>query len=131
MGSPVWRRGGPVYDGSMTDLRQREAVERERQRHQLEEFLVDATRDSERMRALLAELEAGDPAAWSRVQNIAHNLGARALALKLGLLNACARELERLTDERQDGAPLDGFFMQCVGAAIETIALEIAALKRA
>jgi hypothetical protein len=115
----------------MTDLREREAVERERRRHQLEEFLVDATRDSERMRALLAELEAGDPAAWSRVQNIAHNLGARALALKLGLLNACARELERLTDERQDGAPLDGFFMQCVGAAIETIALEIAALKRA
>lgn len=126
----VWGTSGASYHGSMVDRREREAAERERQRHQLGEFLADATRDVERMRGLLAELEAGDPAAWSRVQNLAHNLGARSLALKLGVMHACARELERLTDERQDGAPLDDFFVQCVGSAIETLALEVAALRR-
>jgi hypothetical protein len=115
----------------MTDLRERETVERERQRHQLEEFLGDATRDVGRMRGLVAELEAGDPAAWARVQNLAHNLAARAQALRLGVMTAAARELERFADEHQNGAPLDDFFVQCVGSAIETLALEIAALKRA
>lgn len=115
----------------MTDPRERETVERERQQQQLEEFLGDATRDVERMRALVPELEADDAAAWARVQNMAHNLGARSQALKLGIMNACARELEQLTDEHQNGAPLDGFFMQCVASAIETLAIEIASLRRA
>ena len=115
----------------MTDPRGRETAERERQLQQLDEFLGDATRDVERMRALVADLERGDAAAWTRVQTIAHNLGARSLALKLGVMNACARELEQLTDERQNGAPLDNFFMQCVSGAVETLALEIATLRRA
>ena len=114
----------------MTDLRERDTVERERQRHQLDEFLADASRDVERMRGLVAELEAGDPAAWSRVQNLSHNLGARSQALKLGVMNAAARELERFADERERGATLDDFFVQCVNSAIETLALEIASLKR-
>jgi hypothetical protein len=115
----------------MTDRRERETVEHERHRQQLDEFLGDATRDVERMRALVGELERGDDAAWERVQTIAHNLGARSLALELGVMNACARELEQLTDERQRGVPLDRFFMQCVASAIETLALEIAVLRRA
>jgi hypothetical protein len=114
----------------MTDPRNRETQDSERHRHQLEEFLTDATRDVERMRGLVAELEAGDPAAWSRVQNLAHNLGARSQALKLGVMNAAARELEGFTNERQAGAPLDDFFVQCVISAIETLALEIASLRR-
>ena len=114
----------------MTGAREREAVERERRRNQLDEFVADATRDVERMRGLMAELEAGDPAAWARVQNLAHNVAARSLALKLGVMNACARELERFTDERQKGVPLDDFFVQCVHSAIETLALELAALRR-
>ena len=125
----MWETGpeGP----RMTGPRGREAAEKERQRQMLDEFLSDATRDVERMRALIAELEAGDGTAWGRVQNTAHNLAARAMALKLGVLNACARELEQLTNERLNGAPLDKFFMQCVASAIETLALEIAALKQA
>lgn len=113
------------------DLRERESAERERHRQQVDEFLHDARRDVERMRVLLPELEAGDTAAWARVQNLAHNLAARSLALKLGVMNACARELVQLTDEQQNGAPLDDFFRQCVGSAIETLALEIDGLRRA
>jgi hypothetical protein len=115
----------------MTDPRGREPLELARQRQHLDEFLADATRDVERMRALVVQLEAGDPTAWARVQNTAHNLGARSRTLKLDVMSACARELEQLTDERQDGAALDGFFLQCVTSAIETLALEIAALRRA
>jgi hypothetical protein len=115
----------------MTDLRGREAAEKERQRQMLDEFLGDATRDLERMRGLIPALEAGDATAWGRVQNTAHNLAARAMALKLGVLNECARELEQFTNEHQNGAPRDKFFMQCVGSAIETLALEIGTLKQA
>jgi len=114
----------------MTDPRERETVEREQQQQQLEEFLSDAARDVERMRARVPELDAGNAAAWAHVQNMAHNLGARSQALKLGVMNACARELEQLTVERQNGAPLDGFFLQCVASAIETLAIEIASLRR-
>ena len=115
----------------MTDPRGREPAERERQQQQLDEFLGDATRDVERMRGLLNSLEAGDAAAWARVQNLAHNIGARSHALKLGVMNACARELEQLTDDHENGAPLDAFFCQCVASAIETLALEIETLRRA
>jgi hypothetical protein len=113
----------------MTDLRGREAAERERHRQLLDEFLDDATRDVERMRGLVAELESGDAVAWTRVQNTSHNLAARSLALKLAVMNACARELEQLTNEHHDGAPLDKFFLQCVASAIETLAIEIGTLK--
>lgn len=109
---------------------EREIAERERHRQLLEEFLEDATRDVEKMRALLMELEGGADHAWSRVQTMSHNLVARATHLKLGILASCALELEKFTEERQAGAPIDDFFMQCVGGAIETLALEIASLRR-
>jgi hypothetical protein len=82
------------------------------------------------MRGLAVRLEAGDAAAWGEIQILAHNIAARALTLKLGLLNACARELENLADEKLAGAAVDAFFMQCMSSGIETIALEIEALKR-
>jgi len=115
----------------VTDPRDRDLAERERQRQLLNEFLGDATRDVERMRALLVELEGGQAAAWTRVSFVAHNIAARATNLKLLVLAACARELEQLAEERQAGAPLDKFFMQCVASAIETLGLEIASLRRA
>ena len=114
----------------MSDPRERENSERVARERQLREFLDDATRDLQRTRGLAARLEANDAAAWGEVQNLAHNIAARALTLKLGLLNACARELENLADENLAGTPADAFFMQCTSSAIETIALEIEALKR-
>ena len=115
----------------MADLRERETVERERHRLQVDEFLGDARQDVARMRGMLPDLEADDAAAWTRLQNLAHNLNARSQILRLGILNACARELQQLVEQRQSGASADGFFMQCVNSAIETLALEIEALKRA
>jgi hypothetical protein len=113
------------------DPRGQEAAENARQRQLVQEFLVDTTRDVERMRGLIVQLEAGEKTAWAQVQNLAHNVAARALALKLVVLNSCARELEQLADEHLKGAPLDKVLMQCVGSAIETVALEIEQLRRA
>lgn len=115
----------------VNDLRDRDSGERERTRQLLDEFLSDATLDVDSMRTSLAALEAGDGATWTRVQTLAHNLGARAHALNLRVLIACSRELELLTEDRLAGAPIDGFFMQCVASAIETLELEIASLTRA
>ena len=115
----------------MADLRDRETVERERHRLQVDEFLGDARQDVVRMRGMMPDLEADDAAAWTRLQNLAHNLNARSQILKLGVLNACARELQQLLAERHSGGALDAFFFQCLGSAIETLALEIDVLKRA
>jgi hypothetical protein len=112
----------------VTGPHERETVERERQ--QLDGFLGDATRDVERMNALLPQLEAGDGAAWALAENVAHNLAARSSTLKLGVMQACARELVQLVDERRAGAPLDAFFRQCVASAVDALALEIATLRR-
>src|SRR4051812_22608455 len=105
----------------MTDPRDRETAERERRARMLDEFLQDATRDVEHMRISLPELEAGDEAAWNRARNAAHNLAARATVLKLAVLLGCLRELQLLTAERLNGAPIDDFFMQCASSAIETL----------
>jgi hypothetical protein len=115
----------------MSDPRERESAERAARERQVREFLDDATRDLQRMRGLGARLESGDHAAWGEVQNLAHNVAARAAVLKLGLLDVCARELENLADEHLAGAPLDAFALQCLASAFETVALEIEALKRA
>ena len=114
----------------MSDPRERETPERAARERNVREFLDDATRDLQRMRAVAAQLETGDAAAWSEVRTLAHNLAARAMALKLGVLGSCARELEGLADERIAGAPLDAFFVQCTSSALETVALEIETLKR-
>lgn len=114
----------------MSDSRERENGDRVARERLVREFLDDATRDLQRMRGLAVRLEANYAVAWGEVQNLAHNIAARAATLKFGLLNACARELENLADENLAGAPVDAFFMQCSSSAIETIALEIDALKR-
>jgi hypothetical protein len=114
----------------MSDPRERETAERAARERIVREFLEDATRDLQRMRGLTARLEAADAIAWTELGNLAHNLAARAAALKLGVLNACARELENLADEHLAGAALDAFFIQCVASGLETIALEIEGQKR-
>jgi hypothetical protein len=108
----------------------REFLEHERHRQLLDEFLSDAAQDIEGMRLLIPRLESGDEAAWTRARNVAHNLGARAIALKLPVLLACLGELQLLTGEHLNGAQIDDFFMQCVSSAIETLALEVSTLKR-
>jgi hypothetical protein len=114
----------------MSDPRERENSERAARERQVREFLDDATRDLQRMRGLAVRLEANDAVAWEEIRNLAHNIAARASTLRLGLLNTCARELENLADENLAGATVDAFFMQCASSGIETIALEVEALKR-
>jgi hypothetical protein len=102
-----------------------------RNRQLVNELLVDATRDLERLRELVAPLASRDESAWLQVRTLAHNLAARAQALKLVVLDACAHELEELASERLEGAAPDRYLMLCVSSAIEALALELDQLSRA
>jgi hypothetical protein len=114
----------------VSDPRERDATEAKRKQLVLE-FLRHSTEEVERMRALVPRLAAGDDAAWSQVTTLAHNIAVGAVAQKLGVLVACARELETLTAEREPGPAPGEFLMQCVTSAIEAVALEMTELRRA
>jgi hypothetical protein len=126
---PVQPATGRTYDGAHVELLPAIQLMLEPSERSVREFLDDATRDLQRMRALAAQLETGDAEAWNELRNLAHNVAARAITLKLGVLGSCARELESLADEWLAGAPLDAFFVQCTSSALETVALEIETLK--
>jgi hypothetical protein len=113
----------------MNDSRQNSAEDAKR-RQLLLEFLGDAARDLERMRIIAIEIEAGEVSGWNQLRNLAHNIAARAGSLKLGVLNATARELERLADEQLAGTAPDHFLLQCAHSAIDTLALEMETLKK-
>ena len=105
---------------------------RERQRNQLiRELLEEARRDVARMQAVSSTLGGSDSISWRRIQNVAHNLGARAAALDLGVLQMCAQELEQFATAMLEGTS-DGKnqALEAAMVAIETISLELEALQR-
>src|ERR1043165_6361215 len=61
----------------------------------VKEFLSEVSTDLERLRAASTDPDALDSASWRRLQTTAHNIGVRAEALKLGVMQHCARELEQ------------------------------------
>jgi hypothetical protein len=104
----------------MSDSEDRETARVQSRDQRVREFLAEAARDIERMRAAVVAA-AGEPdsTSWRRFENVAHNLGARAGALQLGVLQMCARELEQFVMAKS----MDG-----VMVAVETISLELNAL---
>jgi len=86
------------------------------------EFLQTTIEDLEVMRKQLLLLERGDASACNRLGNVSHDIAASAGALKLGVLQACARALQDLVAE---DARVDAFFVQCVTSAVDAIALEV------
>lgn len=113
----------------MNDSRQKSGEDAKR-RQALQEFLRDTSRDVERMRSIAIEIEAGEVAGWPHLRNLAHNIAARANSLKLGVMNATGRELERLADEQLAATSADAFLLQCANSAIDTLALEVDTLKK-
>lgn len=114
----------------MTDPRERDISAEAARKQEVRAYLAEADRDVAALRGLTVLLETGDLDAWKRVQNSAHNLAARANTLRLGVLNAAARELTDLTEERLAGRGLDPFLLQCALAAIDTLGIEIETLRR-
>ncbi len=94
------------------------------------EFLRRAREDLVRMRGLVPELEAGVETAWAGACTLAHNIAAGANTHKLGVLTACARELDALLCERTPVAKPDAFLLGCIASAIEAVALEVEMLMR-
>ena len=95
------------------------------------EFITEANVDLERCRSGAADLAELDPTSWRRVQQLAHNVGARAAALKLGVLQICARELEQFSiDILKAGSADKSEYIQGAMIALEMLDLELKALKR-
>ena len=82
------------------------------------------------MRTAAAVPEAKDAQAWQRTSIAAHNIAVRAEALRLGVLQRCASELELLTtailNETKSGRHSP---VELAMIAIETLELELSALE--
>jgi len=95
------------------------------------EFIKEVSRDLEHWRASCANTREFDSATWRQLQNAAHNIGARAEGFKLGVMVACARELEQfalevLTPTRSDKSEsIKGAII-----ALEIMELELHSLRR-
>jgi hypothetical protein len=95
------------------------------------EFITEANVDLERLRLGAMDLAELEPTSWRRVQHLAHNIGARAAALKLGVLQICARELEQFSiDVLKAGSTDRSECIQGAMVALEMLDLELQALKR-
>jgi hypothetical protein len=95
------------------------------------EFITEVNRDLERFRFENTDLAKLDANSWRKVLNAAHNIGARAEALKLGVLEICARELEQFaTDVLKTPGSNKSEFIQGSMIAIEMLDLELNALKK-
>jgi hypothetical protein len=95
------------------------------------EFVTEVRQHLDWMQSASSQLEALDLISWGRIHNIAHNIGARAEALNLGVMQSCARELEQFATSVTRG-PADERTNNVERAmvAIETLELELAELKR-
>lgn len=95
------------------------------------DFVSEVREQLEGIHKNTLELEAFEAAAWERTLTVAHNIGARAQALRLGVLASCAREFENfaglmLTGDVQSRRSA----FQSAMVALETISLEIQSLSK-
>ncbi len=106
--------------------RQDPAPDADVRRQELITLFLRRTRDEiEQMRRNVPLLIAGDDAAWRHLRFCAQRMSGTAKGLELGVLSACAQELEGLTEERFSRATLDAHFLLSVTSAIEMVAIEI------
>lgn len=93
-------------------------------------FLVRTVDDVEQMRRNVPALIAGDDAAWRHLRFCAQRIRGTAHGLDLGVLSACARELELLAEERFTRGEIDAQFLLSVTSAIEMVAIELNRIRR-
>ncbi len=93
-------------------------------------FLGRTVEEVEQMRRNVPSLIAGDDAAWRHLRFCAQRIRGTAHALDLGVLSACARELEALAEERFKRTDIDAHFLLSVTSAIEMVAIELAEIRR-
>jgi hypothetical protein len=109
--------------GELDQVKQRNAL--------IMEFITEVSRDLERLRAGRVHLDVPDSTSWRRLQTAAHNIGARAEGLKLGVLQLCARELEQFALEVLRPTDSDkSESIQGAMIALEMLDLELTALKK-
>jgi hypothetical protein len=88
-------------------------------------FLRRTLEEVEQMRRNVPLLISGDDAAWRHLRFCAQRMRGTANGLELGVLSACARELEGLAEERFGRTEVDAHFLLSVTSAIEMVAIEL------
>jgi hypothetical protein len=118
----------------MNDVQPPHAVQARLHDQLVLELVREVSLQLELMRGARVSLEAQDPAAWRGANTVAHNIAVRADALRLGVLESCARELEKFSAAILDGkspdenAASDAGLVHRAMVAIETLELELRAL---
>jgi hypothetical protein len=113
----------------MSVARFSEPAAEEARRRETEQFLLMTVSAIERMRQSVPQLEKGDQATWQELRFASHNLVEKAAKLEVGIVGACAKEIEKLAEEKFAGAVIDDFFMLCATSAIETLSMEVKRLR--
>jgi hypothetical protein len=128
----ILRHGSEIYEKDrMSDPASSTEAQAHAQNQLKLEFVMEVRQHLDWMHGASTQLEALDPISWDRMHNIAHNIGARANALNLGVMQSCTRELEQFAasvtrgpaDERSNN-------VERAMVAIETLELELAELRR-
>lgn len=102
------------------------AIDADARRQELTALFLRRTLDEvEQMRRNVPQLIAGDDGAWRHLRFCAQRMRGTANGLELGVLSACARELEGLAEERFTRVELDAHFLLSVTSAIEMVAIEL------
>jgi len=112
----------------MNDVRHPEADTETTRKQLIDLFLRRSQSEVEQMRRGVPSLIKGDDAVWREVRFNSQRIAGTASALQLGVLNACAKELSALTEERFSRVTLDAHFLLTVTSAIEMVAIELARL---
>lgn len=97
----------------------------EARRRETEQFLLRTSSDVTKMRESVSQLEKGDQACWQELRFLAQQIAGTAAKLQVGIVSACAKEIEKLAEEQFAGVTVDAFFMLCTTSAIETLAMEL------
>ena len=115
----------------MNDIGSREISAAGIQDRLVREFVAEAREELDRMKADKPGLEALRAEVWRRTWNSAHNIAARAGALRLGVLQRCALELEHFSSAFLEGNTAEQIAnLEMAMIAIATIELELALLQQ-
>jgi hypothetical protein len=104
-------------------------IAEEKRKEQARVLVRQLTLELRALRMQFAKLEAGDTRVWQHARLLAQGVIRDAAHLELGLLVACAREVEIFAERRFAGEPTDGDLTLYLMSALDTLAMELERLR--
>ncbi len=92
-------------------------------------FVIESAHRLYEFRRRIASLEAGEFQAWQDARTLAQDIIRGASPLGLGLLSACAREVQHFADRRFEPGSLPPNLSLYMMSALDTLAMELERLE--